>query len=444
MKFIVAVIIAGISGFIISVFLFVIPLSKQPFLELEIAEKKAKVDSLLTKRILFVKSKVDSLNKEMDKIDPKVSGTISSNPKLKRLDDTQRGAEDLLTKTIKERNELRASNIDKDSMYFTKYISVDRNSFYKYLNNEKFDIESLKLNIIDPELISYETNYKNVIKQTVGLKSVSSESKIAFINKYPAFGFWLVSSIAQMCMWFMVGTIILLMNYDTLDTLKFAPIKHVVKTIGYIVLVTFVMIIFLFITYYLLIDASIIGNHIFLNNFTIRMYIIAMIGYTIASICFFIYLLLADQAHQLDLTLPPGYLTKLEVLQSTFNYSFVFSALILSVFIIWLGAMFNSINSMELMSYYRQISGQNFLNNSYIYLVGLLHSLLLLIFYVPVQLKFNSLDIVLQQKKLAAVGVPSSKKFFAGIFTNFSSVLITASPLVTSFIQNLITTFLKD
>ncbi|WP_205502449.1 hypothetical protein [Rufibacter psychrotolerans] len=443
MKFIVVVILSGVIGFVVSVFVLVNPISESPFFENTIIQKKDKVDSLLSNRIVFVNKMVDSLDKEMVK-SISSTGNAPNNPRFKRLDEALKKAEDLLQKTIVERNELRASNIDKDSVYYTKYLSVDRHLFYKSLNSENFNINSIEFNIVDPELISYDSNYNNIIKFTVGLENVPSESKVAFINKYPAFGFWLIASIAQMCLWFMVGTIIVLMNYETLKKLKAGSKKYILKTAGYVILVTFVMTAFLFITYYLLIDAYVIEDHIFLKNFTLKMYILAIFGYTVASICFFIYLLLADQAHQLNDLLPPGYLTKLEILQSTFNYSFAFSALILSVFIIWLGAMFNAINSIELMNYYRQISGQDYLNSNYVYLVGLLHSLLLLIFYIPVQLKFNTLDIVRYQKGLSVVGLPSSKKFFTGIIDNISSILITASPLLTSFLQNMLTTFISE
>jgi len=134
----------------------------------------------------------------------------------------------------------------------------------------------------------------------------------------------------------------------------------------------------------------------------------------------------------------------LESITSTFDYSFAFSALILSTFVIWLGIMFDAINSLDLMNYYFQISGKYFLNNDYVYLVGILHSLLLLIFYIPVQIKFNSLNIVKQQKDDANIENTSTfKSIFNGLFKNISPVLITASPLISSFIQNLLTAFIS-
>lgn len=211
------------------------------------------------------------------------------------------------------------------------------------------------------------------------------------------------------------------------------------KRIGYIILVAFVMTVFLYLTYMLLIDVDVIENHIFLQGFSIKMKAFAVIGYLIASVCFFVYLLLADQAHQLEISLPPGYLTKLESLKSTFEYSFAFSALILSVFIIWLGSMFNAINSMDLMNYYQQISGKTYMNNNYVYIVGLLHSLLLLIFYIPVHLKFNSLDIVKHLNTEGVGGNSGIKNNFVNFFGKLSPLFITASPLITSFVQDILT-----
>jgi len=240
-------------------------------------------------------------------------------------------------------------------------------------------------------------------------------------------------------------------------------LKQILKLFGklwvriatYIVLVAIVILIFIWLTYSKLIDAYVIEDHIFLQYFSVKMLVFALFGYFIASICFFIYLFLADKAHQLDKDKKEeekvgilddqkqnAYLSNATVLKSTFDYSFIFSALILSVFIVWLGVMFKAINSMELMEYYLQISGNYYLNNDYVYLVGILHSLLLLIFYIPVQLKFNSLNIIIEQQQKASENLQGLKKVFSGFFSNFSSVLLTASPLLTSFVQDLATSFL--
>lgn len=417
----------------------------------------------LNKEVSVTKTTLTKINQELLILDKTTNKTPEDQSQIaNRKADQQvysekiKSLETALNKSIKERNELKLLNTDTNTTYYTQYFSVDRNAFFDSLNVDNFDTNEnsikkyVQLNLIDPTLIATDSNYTNIIKGTAFLKKESAKSKVAFINKYPSFGFWLFLSVAQMCIWFITAAIIILSTYNTFMNFSNLPLKlnwaqEKIKIIAFIVLVIIAMCLFLFFTYYLLIDGYVIEDHIFMEYFGNKMIILAFFGYIIASTCFIIYLLLAYKGIKLDdlnakAVLVPGSPNQrdLESLTSTFNYSFGISALILSVFVLWLGVMFKSINSLELMNYYYQISGNQYLNNDYVYLVGLIHSLLLLIFYIPAQLRFNSLDIVKQQATLVG-GTPGFISSITTFFSKLSPALITASPLLTSFVQNLLT-----
>jgi len=509
MKFIMIIIIAGILGFVASVIIFTYSKSESPFYEINIAKKKTETEKILNGRVKNLSKKAKDLNLIISKIDSQVLSLASkkklgdneliANKKEEKKINTNKlkVIENNLNKSIKERNELVLLNADIDTTYYTKYFSVDRSSFFETLNLENFNTDTtafkkyIKFHIIDPTLIPSELEPDSIIKGLAILEKVTYKNKVSFVNKYPAFGFWLVLSIGQACIWFIVGAIIILLflrrfyslpNITKLDTKDIKESEHKVleeskrkelneqietnkaivkeerwKIFDLVVLVVLVVGLFLFFTYSFMIDAYVIEDHLFMENFSFRMFLYALIGYCVAGLCFFIYLYTAFKVHQLEelnkdsdnlSTETKSFIeTDLNHITSTFDYSFAFSALILSIFVIWLGIMFNAINSLDLMNYYYQISGKHFLNNDYVYLVGLLHSLLLLIFYIPVQIKFNSLKIIKQQKKeneASNEDTSTFKKVFNGLFQNISPVLITASPLISSFIQNLITSFINE
>ena len=136
----------------------------------------------------------------------------------------------------------------------------------------------------------------------------------------------MVLSIGQTCIWFIIGAIIILLVLKKFESLtniselktQFFPSQDDGKTVklvennikikraeklniaGLICLVVLVIGLFLFFTYTILIDAYVIEDHIFMDQFRFRMKIYALFGYFVASLCFFIYLYNAYKGHQLD------------------------------------------------------------------------------------------------------------------------------------------------
>jgi hypothetical protein len=95
---------------------------------------------------------------------------------------------------------------------------------------------------------------------------------------------------------------------------------------------------------------------------------------------------------------------------------------------------------MDLMKYYKLISGQMFLPNDFVYLFGALHSLLLLIFFIPVKLNMFSLNSLIPNSEK-----PEQQEQQAGTWQNLwkslgrsmSDVLVVSSPFLASLIHQL-------
>ena len=245
-----------------------------------------------------------------------------------------------------------------------------------------------------------------------------------------------------------------------MSKIKIKVTKVNIEFLGYLrcLIVPFVVIgTFVLIFYRVLVDVpSVIKDTYFMHCFNSRMTWYSPFGYVLAGLCFGGYLYLAKKLSELNdefktqskkvissaapqtIPLSTQLQTQYNELKSSFDFLFLISAAILSLFIIWEGILFIAINSMDIMKYYGAISGKQFLNNDFIYMIGLVHSLLLMIFYIPVQLRFRSMEIV-QAQQAALGGQPTGiKSLFSSLFSNLGGVLITTSPLITGIIQSLL------
>lgn len=101
-------------------------------------------------------------------------------------------------------------------------------------------------------------------------------------------------------------------------------------------------------------------------------------------------------------------------LKKTFDRSFAASAINLSVFVLWIGLTINAINQTEALRSYSMYAGKAYLSNDLPYLVGAMHLLILLLFYIPVKLRFNSLEIT-EEAKGQACNNGNNSGFLKGI-----------------------------
>jgi hypothetical protein len=103
-------------------------------------------------------------------------------------------------------------------------------------------------------------------------------------------------------------------------------------------------------------------------------------------------------------------------------------------------SLFNAINSSGVMKYFQFISAKPFLNNDFVYLVALFHTLLLLVFCIPIKIKFNFLKMV-QDAAKGADG--KTEKIWSFLSDSLPAILVTSSPLITGLLQNAINTFIN-
>jgi len=201
---------------------------------------------------------------------------------------------------------------------------------------------------------------------------------------------------------------------------------------------------FVILFYVFLIDNHIIKDHQLLKQFNLRMRIYGIVGYLAAIGCFGMYLLMSMVLDQLDkkaeeenrrLATDTLLQDEFSLLKTTFDNSFLITAVVLSVFVLWVGIMFTAVNHTEAMSFYKIYSGKDFLSYDFVFLVGAMHTMILLLFYIPVKLRFNSKQLAVDNKI-----TPGTKggKLLGNLYNGLVTVLLTASPLLTSLLQKLV------
>ena len=197
--------------------------------------------------------------------------------------------------------------------------------------------------------------------------------------------------------------------------------------------------------FFILRGKPIITEAYFLDNYKPRMLLYGIAGYLATIICFGSFLFLANKLEllndnrQTSSTPEALYIEakSYETLKSSFDFTFLLTAAILSAFVLWAGLLFNAVNSIDAMRAYSFYSGRPFLNYDFVYLIGLMHTLLLMVFYIPVKLQFNALEITKEQKALERNEL-GGKKYLKSVWESLSAILVTTSPLITTILQKFI------
>jgi len=317
----------------------------------------------------------------------------------------------LYERTQQERMGYHAFNTDTTSKYLTAYLSIRADTLRKLLDTCPFSMDSASVTapftLADTSaylLESLKVKYPNI-----RLTRMPFPDKMAFFNKYPGFGYWFILGILQFTLWFLMGVLVIGM----MPGLK-QKAREAFSFGGYLwcCLTPFIIIgLFILVVYLWLIGDNVIKDTYFMNGFNGRMFLYSLPGYSLAVLCFGGYLYVAKSLRGLNKEYnKPGTdkknfdLQQFNRLNTAFKFLFFLCAAILSVFVIWVGSLFLSVNSMDSMKYYSLISGKLFIPNDFIYLIGLVHSLLLVIFYIPVQLEFKSMEVVREQAAAANAG----------------------------------------
>jgi hypothetical protein len=449
------VILIGMAGMIAGIFLFAA--GRQTYGEIVLDNKGILTTQLLNKRLSILNSDIKKWGDAKDKLIIEANKPIpGSTTKASNILVIPDSAKEILKNIQREQLDIRVTsrelalldsgNTDTATNYFSKYIFVKRAAFQQALNQEGWVTlkDGSKIKQIPSELIDTcrsLMDYPLKMKSTLQLKINSHKSKIEFFTEYPLFALWLIFAVAQMTFWAMV--IPLMIGGINNIKEKIGNDYHVdtVNLIFNCVLALIMTGIFLILFYLFLIDRPIITNDYFLQYYRQRVYVFGIMGYTTASFCFGVFVTIAKEITRLSkqaaVTLAEGdseLNKKYLALKGLFQNSFFCSGLILSLCVIWTGILVNAINNTEAFRFYFYLSGKNAIPVDFVYLLGLMNTLLLLIFYIPVKLKFDSLIIT---QASPSTNTTNGNNVLSGLLGSMAPLLVTISPLLASLVQNL-------
>jgi hypothetical protein len=390
--------------------------------DLYLFNKRELVGKVIQNRIDRLQWKVDSLKKYENPCAKTDSGKVK-NEALKKI-------REVLASSSIELTSLDYFNMDTSLKFYSRYFSADRDTFLNALRKNKYEIPVLTRD-------TFATTYDFSLLKDVPLKLCTNRKKTGIVNyfdKYPLMGFWFFLSIAQSSLWFLLIPLIIGTVRKSCVVVPGLP-YNIVNGLFFSIIPLVIVCLFTYMFYIKVVNSVefLIDNSLFLNGFNTRMAFYGAPGYFVVIICLGIYIFLGNKLELLnrkaegkDITKEKELLAQFLSLKTAFDFAFLCSAIILSVFVLWLGILFNTI-----------LSGKAFLNNDFVYLTGMLHTLILLIFYIPVRAQFNSLPITQQLK--SANEDPNPNRVFKPFWDAISAVLITASPLITTVLQKLIT-----
>lgn len=428
-------IIAAVTGLLYAILLLYPSWEDQyTYHNLELVNKKDLVKTVINNRITALTKKAAVL------------AAVKPKPNA----DSIKKVEILLGQAAAELNKLDYYNADTSIKYFTRYFSADRDSFSNAISTLSSSDTILKLPVLLSDTCSFLSNAPLVLYDSLEIKK-KPVSLMQWVNNNTSFGLWFFFSIAQMSMWFLMLVIAVGIVQTTKNIIL--VLSYNLKNAAFFSLLPLAVVgLFTWLLYLKLINTYVISDAWFMQGYNSTMVWYSIPGYLVTIICFSGYLFLSNKLELLNASAnsskmtiagSPSLANDYTTLTKAFDNSFLFSAIILSVFVLWLGILFNAVNGSEAMRFYTLLSGKQFLNYDYVYLIGLLHSLLLLVFYIPVRLRFNTLEIK-QQNTAMQNAAPGGKKYISSMWESISAVLVTASPIIVTVIQKIISSILQE
>lgn len=446
-------VVFALVGFIFSVLLLtnrngVIYKDKRntPYGEIYIKDKKKLLLGLLEKRADSLTLAVNEERRKLTALNPKSLDSI-------KIVNTISGLNKVIAKTVLEHNSINYGLADTAKRIYTQYIFPDRLEYLKALKSDKWNGDTIITICVKAQIIDTSKILKSPINYTteLPLKQNKRSNLMDFITDYPQFGLWIVLTIAQMMLWFLLFP---LLTGNLLDLrLKLGIYfcideKKIIKNS----IVPFVFIaVFIYAFYQLLADSRVIADNYFFTNYNKRFRWYALFGYLLAIYCFGTFITITRQVTDMDELAKknlvdrtaPDLNDKYLSLKGAFDNSFLASAIVLSFLVIWVGVTVNAVNSIESIKFYSLVSGKVLIPEDFIYLMGLLHTIVLLSFYIPAKLKFDSIAIT-KQGDPNKINDTTGKKIFNVLTENLGTILVTTSPIIASFIQNLLKVFTSN
>jgi len=416
-----------------------------PYGEIIIENSKELVSSLLKKRSAALTVAITRDEKVVK------AGKNPNDGKIKEIVKRITILQTDLKQTQAEIKALDYGLVDKNPSYFYTYIFPDRQAFLNTLQMDSWAKHPTKVKLVRAQLIDPYAGLGEPYRESVYLKLKQNKREFLmnFVTDYPLFGIWIILTIAQMMLWFMLFPLLT----GNIRDLKLKLGEFYCITVGSVLKNLIVPVAFItssvVVLDRILADSTVIYDNYFMSGYNDKFRSYALVGYAIATYCFGTFLTLIRQVTDMDEKVKgkldrkdPVLNDKYLALKEAFDNSFLASAIILSFLVLWVGITINAINSTEAIKFYGIVTGKPLIPEDFIYLMGLFHTVILLSFYIPAKLKFNSLSLT-KQEDTATTGSSSPRKIFTLLAENLATLLVTTSPLLASLIQKLVGTELS-
>lgn len=345
-----------------------------------------------------------------------------------------------------DRDSLRKAIVESSDSLISSAIQVQ-----SIKDSIGFEIGAIKNGMVEPPLL-WSLAFDPSKKVKLHLSVIYAQSDIDFFNKYPALGMWSFIWIASFALLFMI---IFLSVYFLQDFYKIfnsdLSIKISIESVFRYILLTLVIIIGYYIiaklTFY---DKAIVDDTYFYHGFLGYNAFLEITGYTAAAICLSGFLLAGYSIKVLEKNVDESLITPLAIekykfTQKKLNSFFIISALLLTILVFQTGSLHYSFNTIEFIKLLKN-NHLIVVNSDLVLINGALHTLLLLIYYIPTKLVFNAIKERIETKENSIMenvnikGIASSgfNKDIEPGYKRFPEWLLTLLPLLVTIIQSLL------
>lgn len=393
---------------------------------------------------------------------------------------------------LEEKVNIDKENIKQFKVYYNslEFTSIRDTSSFKRLNSALHFMVDPKLlkewnrSFYKEDKTSFKTKYAfkdpKITYSLVGtgiLQIIPATSDIEFITKYPSAGVWVLLILIFCSFSFIAISTSIYLNKQIVKLFAGYNITGLTGISYFYVVITIFLILLLLVfiwnkTFY---DVEVVENFFFMKSLPITLSLVQILGYIAGSFCLAGFIHTAamlgyfakdisvrkkkietqnkldisevikncetnSESNQDELTL----LRNIQLenkkiyisLYDFFNTYFVLSAIILSLMVLCTGALFSTVNSLDFVKLITDDWGYSPARTDFIYLYGGLHTVVLLLVYIPAKMRFGEIDIVGEDVKPQQA---NSKwfDFLKSPFSQLKNVLIVTSPFLASLIQSL-------
>jgi hypothetical protein len=307
-----------------------------------------------------------------------------------------------------------------------------------------------------------DTSVKNfaVLEGNIRMPVNKFPSDVSFFVKYPGFAIWVLLILGFFSTLFIVLAICLFAYREIRNKVDLC-IKGLITSRKYnlhYVMTFLILSCFLFMSYITFYDGEVVKDQYFFTGFRTNITVLVLFGYVVASFCFTGFMNAASYVDELQVRYNVAKRDKIEgpqtieyisncyeTLKTNFDTYFVATSIILSFVVFCTGSLYTALNTMDFIRKLEQDFGFSPVRTDFVYVYGGLNTLLILLFLIPVKLKFASFQKDFQTEvthqappEPGQAQKPVLKKVFAGSTKKVSDLLLAFSPILASLAQVLL------